>query len=117
MSSSLISTGELASRLANPELVILDASWHLPAAGRDPWQEFLNSHIPNARFFDIDGISDPNSPLPHMLPSEKQFSAAAPGNWASRTTLKSWYMTRWGWSAPLGAGGHFVYLDINRSGF
>ena len=77
MSSSLISTGELASRLADPELVILDASWHLPAARRDPWQEFRNIHIPNARFFDIDGISDLNSPLPHMLPGVEQFSAAA----------------------------------------
>ena len=53
---------------------VLDGSWHLPAAARDPAAEFLAAHIPGAAFFDIDGISDPDSSLPHMLPSPAHFA-------------------------------------------
>ena len=56
--------------------VVLDASWHLPAAGRDARAEFESAHIPGARFFDLDATSDPASPLPHMLPSPEAFAAA-----------------------------------------
>lgn len=34
------------------------------------------SLTPGAKFFDVDGISDPSSDLPHMLPSAEQFAAA-----------------------------------------
>ncbi|XP_024032615.1 thiosulfate/3-mercaptopyruvate sulfurtransferase 1, mitochondrial-like, partial [Morus notabilis] len=34
------------------------------------------AHIPGALFFDIDGISDRTTNLPHMLPSEEAFAAA-----------------------------------------
>ena len=53
---------------------VLDGSWHLPSAARDPVAEFLAAHIPGAAFFDIDGISDPDSSLPHMLPSPTHFA-------------------------------------------
>ena len=53
---------------------VLDGSWHLPAAARDPAAEFLEAHIPGAAFFDIDGICDPCSPLPHMLPTPALFA-------------------------------------------
>ncbi|EMS50750.1 Thiosulfate sulfurtransferase [Triticum urartu] len=43
---------------------------------RNPLQEYQVAHIPGALFFDVDGISDRASNLPHMLPSEKAFSAA-----------------------------------------
>jgi len=56
--------------------VILDASWHLPAAKRDAKAEFLAARIPGARFFDIDAISDRSSSLPHMLPPPAQFASA-----------------------------------------
>ncbi len=52
---------------------VLDGSWHLPSLGRDPAAEFLEAHIPGAAFFDIDGICDPDSSLPHMLPSPALF--------------------------------------------
>lgn len=74
MTSQFISTEQLAEHADNSKLVILDASWHLPTAGRDPKAEYLQQHIPNAVFFDIDGISDKSSSLPHMLPSEAGFS-------------------------------------------
>ena len=35
------------------------------------------SFIPDPRSTDVDRISDPESQLPHMLPSERQFAAAA----------------------------------------
>ena len=53
---------------------VLDGSWHLPTVARDPAAEFLEAHIPGAAFFDIDGISDPDSSLPHMLPSADLFA-------------------------------------------
>ena len=69
---------------AGSKVRVLDGSWHLPTLARDPAAEFLAGHIPGAAFFDIDGISDPDSPLPHMLPSPEQFgrsvSALGVGN-------------------------------------
>ena len=47
---------------------ILDASWHMPNSKRNALNEFLDSHIENANFFDLDETSDQNSLLPHMLP-------------------------------------------------
>ena len=64
----LVSTDWLAAHLGAPDLRILDASWHMPDSGRDPRAEYLAGHIPGARFFDIDDISDSQSDLPHMAP-------------------------------------------------
>ncbi len=72
--SALIATDELAARLG--EMVILDGSHHLPTAGRNAGSEFLEAHIPGARFFDIDGVADRASDLPHMLPYAKDFALA-----------------------------------------
>ncbi|WP_373355547.1 3-mercaptopyruvate sulfurtransferase [Pseudoroseicyclus sp. CXY001] len=66
----LVSTGWLAGALDAPDLRVLDASWYLPDMGRDAAGEFADAHIPGAAFFDIDALSDPESPLPHMLPPE-----------------------------------------------
>ena len=46
--SSLVSAPWLAERLDDPNLVVLDASKHLPAAGRDPKADFEKAHIPGA---------------------------------------------------------------------
>ena len=61
--------------MAAPDVVIVDASWHLPTAGRDPKAEYLAEHIPGALFFDIDEIADTESPLPHMLASPEKFAS------------------------------------------
>jgi thiosulfate/3-mercaptopyruvate sulfurtransferase len=74
--SPLVSPQWVAQQLGSPDLAILDASWHLPAAGRDPRAEFSQGHIPGAVFFDIDAISDPSSGLPHMLPDAPSFAKA-----------------------------------------
>ncbi|PRY92924.1 thiosulfate/3-mercaptopyruvate sulfurtransferase [Hasllibacter halocynthiae] len=75
--TTLVSTGWLADRLEDPDLRVLDASWHMPAEGRDARAEFDGAHIPGARFFDIDAISDPRSGLPHMAPEPREFGAQA----------------------------------------
>ncbi|WP_316014345.1 3-mercaptopyruvate sulfurtransferase [Roseobacter sp. HKCCA0434] len=69
----LVSTEWLAKHLNAPDVRILDASWYLPAEGRDPKAEYLDEHIPGARFFDIDEISDSASDLPHMAPPVEKF--------------------------------------------
>jgi len=71
----LVETDWLADHLDAPDLVVVDASWHLPTAQRDAKAEFLAEHIPGAQFFDIDEISDESSDLPHMLPSTVKFAS------------------------------------------
>ncbi len=69
----LTSTDWLECNLNAPDIRILDASWHLPDTYRNPRLEFENLHIPGAQFFDIDLFSDPESSLPHMVPSIELF--------------------------------------------
>ena len=71
----LVETDWLEAHLNAPDLIIIDASWHLPTENRDPHAEYLAEHIPGALFFDIDEIADTDSPLPHMLPSPEKFSS------------------------------------------
>lgn len=68
----LISQDELANNLDSFKIV--DASWYLPAHGRDGKKEYETARIPGAVFFDIDGISDTSSALPHMLPAPENFA-------------------------------------------
>lgn len=71
----LVTTDWLAAHLSAPDIRILDASWHLPGADRDARAEYEAAHIPGARFFDIDEISDQQSDLPHMAPPPEKFIA------------------------------------------
>jgi thiosulfate/3-mercaptopyruvate sulfurtransferase len=73
----LKSTEWLAGQLGKPDLVVVDASYYLPNQKRDARAEHLAAHIPGAVFFDINGICDQSSDLPHMLPGPDQFSKAA----------------------------------------
>ncbi|WP_415256243.1 3-mercaptopyruvate sulfurtransferase [Sulfitobacter sp.] len=63
----------MAQHIKDPDLRLLDASWYLPDMGRDPKAEYDAAHIPGARFFDIDEISDARSDLPHMAPPAEKF--------------------------------------------
>lgn len=71
--SVLVSTDWLKSHLRDPDLRLLDASWYLPNQNRDGRAEYEKAHIPGARFFDIDEISDHRSKLPHMVPPVEKF--------------------------------------------
>lgn len=70
---TLVSTAWLNANLKDPDLRILDASWYLPTEARYPRTEFDDAHIPGARFFDIEEISDHRSNLPHMVPPVEKF--------------------------------------------
>lgn len=75
MTDPMISTQELAGRLNEPGVKVIDASWHLD--GRDGRAEYLELRIPGAVFFDIDAVADRTTALPHMLPDPQDFAAAA----------------------------------------
>lgn len=69
---SLVSTAWLADHLSEPGLLVLDASSHLPAVGRDARAEFAAGHIPGARFLDLANLKDAASPVPNALPTGAQ---------------------------------------------
>lgn len=71
---ALVETDWLADNLDTVK--VLDGSWYLPAQKRDPVAEYHAGHIPGAQFFHIDEIADPNTDLPHMLPSTEDFGKA-----------------------------------------
>ena len=70
---TLVSTQWLDDHLKDPDLRLFDASWFLPGSGQDARANYDRAHIPNARFFDIDEISDNRSELPHMAPPAEKF--------------------------------------------
>lgn len=76
-SNWFVSTDWLAARIGDPDIAIVDGSWHLPTLKRDARQEYLTAHIPGAVYFDIDAVADTTVPLPHMLPTADAFAAAA----------------------------------------
>lgn len=104
---SLVSTQWLAEHLADPDLIVVDASWFMPASGRNGYEEFLIAHIAGARFFDIEELSDRSNPAPHMLPNSEAFGAAMErlgigrderivvyDNSPIRTAARCWFMLR-----------------------
>jgi thiosulfate/3-mercaptopyruvate sulfurtransferase len=74
MDSPFVTTDWLAAHLSDPNLVVLDGSWHMPNAARNAQAEYLAGHIPGAVFFDIDGVADTSTDLPHMLPAPNDFA-------------------------------------------
>jgi thiosulfate/3-mercaptopyruvate sulfurtransferase len=104
---SLVSTDWLARHLGEADLVAVDASWHMPASGRSGAAEFLAGHVPGARFFDIDELSDASDPAPHMLTTADEFGAAMErlgigssdrivvyDNSPVRSAARAWFMFR-----------------------
>jgi thiosulfate/3-mercaptopyruvate sulfurtransferase len=67
----------LRDRLAQPNVVAVDASFYLPDEGKNADALFEAGHIPGAVRFDIDRVADHASDLPHMLPDAATFAAAA----------------------------------------
>ena len=75
--AKLVTAEWLAGEIDKLDLVVVDASWYLPSANRHGHAEFLLGHIPGAVFVDLDKVVDPDSTLPHTLPSPEIFAAAA----------------------------------------
>ena len=104
---TLVSTDWLARNLGEPDIAIVDASAFLPTDGRNPNAEFLEAHIPGARFLDINLVADRSNPAPHMLPSAADFGRAMTvlgvsrddriivyDNSPLRTAARGWFMLR-----------------------
>ncbi|TLE21064.1 3-mercaptopyruvate sulfurtransferase [Vibrio cholerae] len=76
MTSPLVTAQWLQQHLHDPNLVILDSSieFQIPTESEKDWV----NKIPNAQRFDYDKVfCDPDSPLPHMMPSEEHFNTLA----------------------------------------
>src|SRR5208337_1897996 len=71
---ALVTTDWLAGELGKPDLVVFDATKYLPNEPKDGRTEFRVAHIPGARYFDIDEVADPDTDLPHMVPSPGRFA-------------------------------------------
>ena len=72
---ALVSTDWLHRHINDPDIRVVDASYHLPATGRNAKAEYAEARIPGAVFFDIDEIANCDTLLPHMLPSPEKFSS------------------------------------------
>jgi thiosulfate/3-mercaptopyruvate sulfurtransferase len=76
--NTIVSTAWLAEHLDDPDVRIVDATYHLPGTNRDAAAEFAEAHIPGAVLFDVDDIAAPESKvpggLPHMLPPPGLFA-------------------------------------------
>ncbi len=103
----LVTTQWLAQNLELPDIVAVDSSAFLPTDGRDPAAEFVEAHIPGARFLDISKVADRSNPAPHMLPSAAEFGRAMGelgigrddrivvyDNSPLRTAARGWFMFR-----------------------
>ena len=77
--SPLLSPTELAGLLDRQTLILLDATTTLPGEQFDPAARFIEAHLPGARRFDIEAFSDPDSTLPHMVPSQGRFARLISG--------------------------------------
>jgi thiosulfate/3-mercaptopyruvate sulfurtransferase len=85
--------------------VVLDASFHLPAAARDAAAEFSAAHIPGARFLDLASLFDAASLVPYAFPTPQQLAerlaslGVAPDaaivvcdDSAIRTSARAWFV-------------------------
>ena len=75
--NQLVSTEWLDKNIE--KVKILDASWHLPSANRNSFEEYKSEHIVNSLFFDIDKNSNQETNLPHMLPSKNDWEIILSG--------------------------------------
>jgi thiosulfate/3-mercaptopyruvate sulfurtransferase len=87
----LVTTEFLAGVMGQPGVVIFDATKYLPNEDKDGKAEFLKAHIPGARYFDIDEIADPDTTLPHMVPTPGRFEKLMAAMGVSNTSRIVFY--------------------------
>ena len=101
--SALVDVKWLAENIDHPQLIVLDASAHMPGAGRNASQEFKEKHILHARFFDFNHqFADQQSDLPHMLPSAEVFTQEAQALGINQDSIIIIYDSAGIFSAPRG---------------
>jgi len=71
---ALVSTEWLAEHLTDPDIRILDCTWHHASTNLDGRTQYRGRHLPGSVHFDIDHLADKSNPLPHMLPSAADFA-------------------------------------------
>jgi thiosulfate/3-mercaptopyruvate sulfurtransferase len=71
---ALVGTEWLAEHLSDPDLRILDCTWHHASTNLDGRTQYRGRHLPGSVHFDIDHIADSSNSLPHMLPSAADFA-------------------------------------------
>lgn len=96
----LVSTEWLADNLG--EVRVFDCTKYLPTEARDAGAEFAAGHIPGAAFFDVDAIADPDSDLPHTLPTPARFARLVGELGISNTTRVVFYDQKGLFSAARG---------------
>jgi thiosulfate/3-mercaptopyruvate sulfurtransferase len=72
---SLVTTEWLEGELGASDLRVIDATLFLPGEPRDARSEYEAEHIPGAVFLDLEEVSDPSNPVPHMVPPEPRFAS------------------------------------------
>ena len=101
----LTETDELARELDAPDLVIIDASWHMPGEGKNAHAEYLDraySRRASSSISTRSPIPRANSRICCRRPRNSPRACAA---WASATARASWSTIRPDCSAPRGCGG------------
>ncbi|HWU49820.1 MAG TPA: sulfurtransferase [Asticcacaulis sp.] len=68
-----IDADELHKLIARNAVKVIDGSWALD--GTDMRALYVQDHIPDAVFFNLDIVSDPSSGLPHMAPTPEVFAS------------------------------------------
>lgn len=107
MMDSLVSTQWLADEIGTSDLAIIDASVHLPDAGRDVRAEYLAAHIPGAVFLDLADLVDTAAPIENTAPSAEKFASRMQGlglgdgsrvviydDSAIRSSARAWFLFR-----------------------
>ena len=105
----LVTCEWLDANINADNLVVLDATWHMPNTARSGQIEFEQVHIKGAKFFDIDEISDKTSNLPHMVPPIDQFESQAGELGIDNSSIIIVYDTHGIFTAPR-AWWHFRYM-------
>ena len=104
---SLVSTDWLANEAAACDLRIVDASKHLPEAGRNAAADYAEGHIPGAVYLNLDELVDRDAPVENTMPQPEKFASRMQAlglgdgsrivlydDSAIRTSARAWFMLR-----------------------
>ncbi|HTT06147.1 MAG TPA: 3-mercaptopyruvate sulfurtransferase [Steroidobacteraceae bacterium] len=97
---TLVTAAWLNGELGARDLRVYDASWYMPAEGRDAQALYREAHIPGALFFDIDTVADADSTLPHMVPGTARFERLVGALGIGNDTRVVFYDQKGVYSAP-----------------
>ena len=105
---ALVSTEWLAGELGASDLRVVDATYFLPADGKDAAAAYEAAHIPGAVFMDLGELADTSSDLPMMLPTPEKFASRMQSlglgdgsrvvlydDSPIRTAARAWFMLRY----------------------